>query len=128
MNLKLDRVYIERWSRELGILDLWLEIAGTPPMGGPAEPWPWPRGPGQLFFLPRQGRDRLEDDLQRQPFRGARGVERGRDLDEVHRPDGERFHQAPAQVEELAAGEAAGHGVSRARGTEGSATSMSTVR
>ena len=34
VNPKLDRVYIERWARELGIMDLWLEIAGIPPIGG----------------------------------------------------------------------------------------------
>jgi hypothetical protein len=27
----LDRDYIERWARELGILDLWQDIAGIPP-------------------------------------------------------------------------------------------------
>jgi hypothetical protein len=32
VNPKLDRTYIERWARELGILDLWQEIAsGRPP-------------------------------------------------------------------------------------------------
>jgi hypothetical protein len=28
----LDRAYIERWARELGILDLWQQIAGIPPV------------------------------------------------------------------------------------------------
>lgn len=32
VNPKVDRVYIERWARELGILDLWQEItSGRPP-------------------------------------------------------------------------------------------------
>jgi hypothetical protein len=30
VNLGIDRVYIERWARELGVLDLWREIADKP--------------------------------------------------------------------------------------------------
>ena len=31
VNPKLDRAYIERWARELGIMDLWQEIAAHAP-------------------------------------------------------------------------------------------------
>ena len=31
VNPAVDRPYIERWARELGILDLWREIAGALP-------------------------------------------------------------------------------------------------
>jgi hypothetical protein len=27
----VDRAYVERWARELGVLDLWREIAGGEP-------------------------------------------------------------------------------------------------
>jgi hypothetical protein len=30
VNPQLDRAYLERWARELGILDLWLQLAGKP--------------------------------------------------------------------------------------------------
>lgn len=34
VNPAVDRVYIERWARELGVLDLWREIAGAEPASG----------------------------------------------------------------------------------------------
>ncbi len=33
VNPGIDQVYIERWARELGVLDLWREIADKPPSG-----------------------------------------------------------------------------------------------
>ena len=34
INPELDRSYVERWARELGVMDLWHEIAGQPPGQG----------------------------------------------------------------------------------------------
>jgi hypothetical protein len=34
VNPGLDRTYVERWARELGVLDAWDEIVGRKPRGG----------------------------------------------------------------------------------------------
>src|SRR5262249_44307209 len=59
--------------------------------------------------------ERLERELEREEEGRVRGIERGSHLHDVERGHGKRFHEAAREVEELAAGQTAGHGRARAR-------------